>query len=44
VRDGPRVVARSPLVAADARGEPGVAGKAGWIARRTVHHVIGLIP
>jgi D-alanyl-D-alanine carboxypeptidase (penicillin-binding protein 5/6) len=44
VRDGTRVVARSPLVAADARAKPGAAGQAGWIARRTVHHLIGLVP
>jgi D-alanyl-D-alanine carboxypeptidase (penicillin-binding protein 5/6) len=43
VRDGSRVVARSPLVAADARAEPSIAGKTAWIARRAVHHLVGLV-
>ena len=43
VRDGDRVVARSPLVAAAARSEPGALEKAGWLAGRTVHHLVGLV-
>jgi serine-type D-Ala-D-Ala carboxypeptidase (penicillin-binding protein 5/6) len=43
VRDGARIVARSPLVASEARAEPSLAEKAGWVARRTVHHLVGLV-
>jgi D-alanyl-D-alanine carboxypeptidase (penicillin-binding protein 5/6) len=43
VTDGGRVVARSPLVAAIARSEPGALAKAGWLAGRTVHHLVGLV-
>jgi serine-type D-Ala-D-Ala carboxypeptidase (penicillin-binding protein 5/6) len=43
VRDGSRIVARSPLVAAEARQDPGLARKAEWVARRTVHHLVGLV-
>jgi D-alanyl-D-alanine carboxypeptidase (penicillin-binding protein 5/6) len=43
VTDGDRVVTRSPLVAADGRAEPGALGKAGWLAGRTVHHLVGLV-
>jgi hypothetical protein len=43
VRDGDRVVARSPLVAAATRSEPGALEKAGWLAGRTVHHLVGLV-
>jgi D-alanyl-D-alanine carboxypeptidase (penicillin-binding protein 5/6) len=43
VTDGSRVVARSPLVAATARSEPGALTKAGWLAGRTVHHLVGLV-
>jgi hypothetical protein len=43
VRDGDRVVARSPLVAAAARSQPGALEKAGWLAGRTVHHLVGLV-
>jgi D-alanyl-D-alanine carboxypeptidase (penicillin-binding protein 5/6) len=43
VTDGERVVARSPLVAAEDRSEPGAFGKAGWLARRTLHHLVGLV-
>ena len=43
VRDGPRVVARSRLVAAGSHEEPGVAKKAEWVARRAVHHLVGLV-
>ncbi len=44
VRDGARVVARSPLVADRARPAPGLGARAGWVARRTVHHLVGLLP
>lgn len=43
VYDGRRLVASSPLVAAAAVAEPGALGKAGWYARRTVHHLWGLV-
>lgn len=43
VSDGSRIVARSPLVAATARGAPGKAAKAWWVTRRTVHHLAGLV-
>jgi len=43
VTDGTRVVARSPLVAASARGEPGAAAKGWWVTRRAVHHLVGLV-
>jgi D-alanyl-D-alanine carboxypeptidase (penicillin-binding protein 5/6) len=43
VRDGSRVVARSPLVAAESRTELGAFDKARWIAGRTVHHLVGLV-
>jgi D-alanyl-D-alanine carboxypeptidase (penicillin-binding protein 5/6) len=43
VTDGDRVVARAPLVAAEARSEPSALAKAGWLARRTGHHLIGLL-
>jgi D-alanyl-D-alanine carboxypeptidase len=43
VIDGGRVVARSPLVAATARSEPGALAKAGWLAGRTMHHLVGLV-
>ena len=43
VRDGTRVVARSPLVAAETRDEPGTVAKAGWLARRTGHNLVGLL-
>jgi D-alanyl-D-alanine carboxypeptidase len=43
VRDGSRVVARSPLVAVEERKGPGPARKAEWLARRTVHHLVGLV-
>lgn len=42
VRDGARVVARSPLVAAASRAEPTVTRKAWWVARRTVRNLVGL--
>ena len=43
VMDGHRVVARSPLIAATARDEPGALAKADWLAGRTVHHLMGLV-
>lgn len=43
VYDGARLVASSPLVAASAVSRPGTLGKAAWYARRTVHHLAGLV-
>jgi D-alanyl-D-alanine carboxypeptidase len=43
IEDGDRVVARSPLVAAAARSEPGALAKADWLAGRTLHHLAGLV-
>jgi D-alanyl-D-alanine carboxypeptidase len=43
VFDGARLVAAAPLVAADAVARPGVAGRAGYYAKRTIHHLIGLV-
>jgi D-alanyl-D-alanine carboxypeptidase (penicillin-binding protein 5/6) len=43
VKDGDRVVARSPLVAATTRPEPGALAKAHWLAGRTLHHLTGLV-
>ncbi len=43
VTDDRRVVARSPLVASRSLADPGVAAKAGWIAGRTLHHLVGLV-
>jgi D-alanyl-D-alanine carboxypeptidase (penicillin-binding protein 5/6) len=43
VLDGSRVVARSPLVSAGARREPGLGGKASWVARRTIDNLVGLV-
>jgi D-alanyl-D-alanine carboxypeptidase (penicillin-binding protein 5/6) len=43
VSDATRVVARSPLVAAAARSEPDTLAKAGWLAGRTMHHLVGLV-
>src|SRR5919197_3721425 len=34
-----KVVARSPLVAARSVSRPGFLGRAGWYARRTIHHI-----
>jgi D-alanyl-D-alanine carboxypeptidase (penicillin-binding protein 5/6) len=44
VMDGPRVVARSPLVAERARKTPGLGDKAWWVARQSVDHLVGLVP
>ena len=38
--DGTRLVGSRPLVAARSVDRPGIAGRAGWYARRTVHHVV----
>jgi D-alanyl-D-alanine carboxypeptidase (penicillin-binding protein 5/6) len=38
-----REIATVPLVAARAVEDPSAAAKAGWIARRTVHHLIGFV-
>jgi serine-type D-Ala-D-Ala carboxypeptidase (penicillin-binding protein 5/6) len=43
VYDGRRLVASSPLVAAETVPEPGRLGKLGWYARRTVHHLKELL-
>jgi D-alanyl-D-alanine carboxypeptidase (penicillin-binding protein 5/6) len=44
VTAGGRVVARSPLVAARSVQRPGVLGRVGWTARRTVHELAGWLP
>ena len=41
--DGTRLVGSRPLVAAHSVDRPGIAGRAGWYARRTVHNVVGLL-
>ena len=38
-----RLIARTPLVAATSIPAVGVVGKAEWYARRTVHHLLGLV-
>lgn len=43
VYDGDRLVARAPLVADRDVADPGFGAKAGFIARRTVHHLTGLV-
>jgi serine-type D-Ala-D-Ala carboxypeptidase (penicillin-binding protein 5/6) len=43
VYDGPRLVASAPLVAAEAVSEPGGVGKVAWYAKRTLHHLAGLV-
>jgi D-alanyl-D-alanine carboxypeptidase len=40
---GRKLIARSPLVTAAAVSSVGTAGKVGWYARRTVHHLVGLL-
>ena len=40
---GGRLIARAPLVAADSAPAVGAVGKARWYARRTVHHLVGLV-
>ena len=44
VLDRGAVVARSPLVAANAVALPGTLGRIGFYARRTVHHLRGFLP
>jgi D-alanyl-D-alanine carboxypeptidase (penicillin-binding protein 5/6) len=44
VYDGRRLLGESPLVAARSIRRPGWGGRFGWYARRTVHHLIGLLP
>jgi serine-type D-Ala-D-Ala carboxypeptidase (penicillin-binding protein 5/6) len=41
VLDRKRLVGRTPLVAAESRGKPGVVDRSGWYAARAVHHVGG---
>ena len=36
-----KLVGESALVASRSVGRPGVAGRAGWYARRTLHHMAG---
>ncbi len=43
VYDGDRLVARAPLVAERDIGEPDAVGKAGFVARRTMHHLAGFV-
>lgn len=40
---GGRLIARTPLVAAASVSAVGTVGKARWYARRTVHHLAGLV-
>ena len=42
VYDGARLVASSPLVASRSVALPGTAGKVGWYAKRTLHHLGGM--
>ena len=42
VYDGARLVASSPLVASRSVELPGTAGKVGWYAKRTLHHLGGM--
>jgi serine-type D-Ala-D-Ala carboxypeptidase (penicillin-binding protein 5/6) len=43
VYDGRRLVASAPLVAAAAVSAPDRLGKAAWYAKRTLHHLAGLV-
>jgi D-alanyl-D-alanine carboxypeptidase (penicillin-binding protein 5/6) len=43
VYDGQRLIASSPLVAAQAVSEPGSLAKTVWYAKRTLHHLAGLV-
>jgi D-alanyl-D-alanine carboxypeptidase (penicillin-binding protein 5/6) len=43
VSEGRKLIARVPLVTATAVPEVGSAGKVAWYARRTVHHLVGLV-
>lgn len=40
---GGRLIARAPLVAASSVSAVGIPGKVAWYARRTVHHLVGLV-
>jgi len=40
---GGRLIARTPLVAAESVSAVGIPGKLAWYARRTVHHLFGLV-
>jgi hypothetical protein len=40
---GKKLIARSPLVTATAVSSVGTTGKVAWYARRTVHHLVGLV-
>ncbi len=40
---GGRLIARAPLVAAESVSTVGAPGKVAWYARRTVHHLFGLV-
>jgi D-alanyl-D-alanine carboxypeptidase (penicillin-binding protein 5/6) len=39
-----RMVGRRPLVASASVGLPSAPGRIGWYAKRTVHHIVGLLP
>ncbi len=40
---GGRLIARTPLVAAESVSAVGTVGKVRWYARRTAHHLVGLV-
>lgn len=40
---GGRLIARAPLITAESVSAPGTSGKVEWYARRTVHHLFGLV-
>jgi D-alanyl-D-alanine carboxypeptidase len=42
VWSGKRLLGRRPLVASRSVNRPGAAGRVGWYAGRTIHHVVGL--
>jgi hypothetical protein len=44
VYDGPRLIARSPLVAARGIAAPNLPSRAGWYAKRAAHVVRGWLP
>jgi len=43
VRDGSRIVGRRDLVASRTINKPGIVGRLGWYAGRTVHHLTHLL-
>jgi D-alanyl-D-alanine carboxypeptidase (penicillin-binding protein 5/6) len=43
VWSGKRLVGERPLVASRSVAAPGIVGRSGWYARRTVHNVVGLL-